>query len=156
MKKIDVGQTVGILANLGVLAGIVFLAYEVRQSTFVTRLSTAESFTATLSEIELFIVGDPEFTRLLLKGIEGEALSTEDALRLELFYRSVLRVWQTGHYQYLSSALDEGLWEGQRQGYLSTLARDQGLQSNWRQNLARYTPEFNEFMERLLQEGVAE
>jgi hypothetical protein len=28
MKKIDVGQTIGILANIGVVAGIVFLAIE--------------------------------------------------------------------------------------------------------------------------------
>lgn len=32
MKKIDVGQTVSILANFGVIAGIVFLAVELRQN----------------------------------------------------------------------------------------------------------------------------
>jgi len=33
MKKIDLGQTIAILANVGVIAGIVFLAIEVRQNT---------------------------------------------------------------------------------------------------------------------------
>lgn len=32
MKKIDIGQGIGILANLGVIAGIVFLAVELRQN----------------------------------------------------------------------------------------------------------------------------
>ena len=32
MKKIDLGQTITILANLGVIAGIVFLAVELRQN----------------------------------------------------------------------------------------------------------------------------
>ena len=32
MKKIDLGQTVAILANVGVIAGIVFLGYELRQN----------------------------------------------------------------------------------------------------------------------------
>jgi hypothetical protein len=32
MKKIDLGQMIGILANLGVTAGIVFLAFEIQQS----------------------------------------------------------------------------------------------------------------------------
>ncbi len=33
MKKIDVGQTIGILANLGVVAGILFLVVEIQQNT---------------------------------------------------------------------------------------------------------------------------
>jgi hypothetical protein len=32
MKKIDVGQAIAILANIGVIAGIAFLALEVRNS----------------------------------------------------------------------------------------------------------------------------
>ena len=32
MKKLDVGQMITILANLGVIAGIVFLAVEIRQN----------------------------------------------------------------------------------------------------------------------------
>ena len=32
MKNLDVGQTINTLANIGVIAGIVFLAIEVRQN----------------------------------------------------------------------------------------------------------------------------
>ncbi len=32
MKKLDLSQTIGILANLGVIAGIVFLGVELRQN----------------------------------------------------------------------------------------------------------------------------
>ena len=32
MKKIDLGQAIGILANVGVIAGIVFLGMELRQN----------------------------------------------------------------------------------------------------------------------------
>ena len=32
MKKIDLGRTIGILANLGVIAGIIFLGVELRQN----------------------------------------------------------------------------------------------------------------------------
>ena len=32
MKKIDLGQTINILANVGVIAGIVFLAFELQQN----------------------------------------------------------------------------------------------------------------------------
>jgi hypothetical protein len=33
MNRIDLGQTIGILANLDVIAGIVFLAIEIQQNT---------------------------------------------------------------------------------------------------------------------------
>ncbi len=33
MKKIDLGQTISILANVGVIGGIVFLAFELRQNS---------------------------------------------------------------------------------------------------------------------------
>jgi len=32
LKKIDLGQAIGILANAGVIAGIVFLGMELRQN----------------------------------------------------------------------------------------------------------------------------
>ena len=35
MKKLDLGQTVSILANLGVIAGIVFLGIEIRQNNYL-------------------------------------------------------------------------------------------------------------------------
>ena len=33
MKKFDLNQMIGILANMGVIAGIAFLGYEMRQNT---------------------------------------------------------------------------------------------------------------------------
>ena len=43
MKKIDLGQTITILANVGVIAGIVFLAFELRQNnTFLAEQARNE------------------------------------------------------------------------------------------------------------------
>lgn len=37
MKKIDLGQAVGILANIGVIAGIIFLVFELQQNNKLLR-----------------------------------------------------------------------------------------------------------------------
>ena len=57
MKKIDIGQTITILANVGVIAGIVFLAFELRQNNSLlaaqasfSRLSIATERRARLLE----------------------------------------------------------------------------------------------------------
>ena len=43
MKKVDVGRAVGILANLGVVAGIIFLAIEVGQNNELMRAASRDS-----------------------------------------------------------------------------------------------------------------
>jgi len=43
MKRIDLGQTIQILANIGVIAGIVFLAIEVRQANNAVKSSTLQA-----------------------------------------------------------------------------------------------------------------
>lgn len=43
MKKIDLGQTVGILANVGVIAGLVFLVVEINQNTQATNTAPRDA-----------------------------------------------------------------------------------------------------------------
>ena len=118
-------------ANVGVLAGILFLAYELQQNTLVTRFKAASNFQDSFSEIELFVAGSPEFAELLVKGREGGELSEAAEFRLSLFYSNVLRKWQFVHYQYSSSALDEGLWRGNRARLVQILGEDLGLLAYW-------------------------
>lgn len=41
MKKINLGQLISVLANIGVLAGIIFVAYEIRQSNRIAMGTTS-------------------------------------------------------------------------------------------------------------------
>jgi hypothetical protein len=57
MKKIDVAQTLSILANLGVIAGIIFLGFELRQNNTLmasqSRANQTEQVLALQSEVFL-------------------------------------------------------------------------------------------------------
>ena len=46
MKRIDIGQAITILANLGVIAGIIFLAVEIRQNQAVLEQGNAMNLVA--------------------------------------------------------------------------------------------------------------
>ena len=68
MKKIDFGQTMQILANIGVIAGLVFLGYELRQANAV---AVNDSFSSTLeqfSESNWNLISDREVARIYLIG----------------------------------------------------------------------------------------
>ena len=146
MESDRLNRWLTLAANIGVLAGILFLAYELQQNTLVTRLEAASSFQNSFSEIEIFVAGSPEFAELLVKGREGGELTGAAELRLGLFYSNVLRKWQFVHYQYLSGALDEGLWTGNLGRLVQILGEDRGILAYWRTNQLQFSPAFNELM----------
>ena len=143
-------------ANVGVLAGIIFLAYEIQQNTAATRLEAAGNFQSSFAEIEMLIAGNPEFAELLRKGREGEEISSAEELRLFVFYSNVLRQWQFTHFQYLSDALDEDIWQGQRAFLAQVIGDDLGLFNHWQLHKRQYSAPFNEVVESMVVERKSE
>ena len=133
-------------ANIGVLAGIIFLAFELQQNTVATRLEAASNFNSSFSEIELFIAGNPEFAELLARGREGAEITGVEQLRLSVFYNQILRQWQFTHIQYLSDAIDEDNWQAQRAFMAEILRGDRGLLNHWRRFKQQYNSAFNDVL----------
>jgi len=124
MKKIDLGQTIAILANIGVIAGIVFLAVETRQNN---RLLAMES---NLARTEAYIgrtaAAVTEMHQLALSADLADLLTRVDADGLGSLSESErLRVlaWQLARMYGVSAE-----WYRYEQGYLSQEAIDNVLQ----------------------------
>jgi hypothetical protein len=84
MKKIDNGQTVQIVANVGVIAGIVFLGVEISQNNelmeYQRRLS---AFELTQTNTDLLLEHD-DLRRIFTKSVFGGDLSQEEAVLFAL------------------------------------------------------------------------
>jgi hypothetical protein len=76
MKRIDVGQTITILANLGVIAGIVFLAAEISQSNRIAIRDARSELTERTYELQSAILHNPETAELMVKLGEKQAKLT--------------------------------------------------------------------------------
>jgi len=133
-------------ANIGVLAGILFLSFELRQNTMTSRLKAASDFQDSFSEIEFFIAQSPEFAELLVKGRNGEEVTGAAQLRLTVFYGNVLRTWQNTYLQFLSGALDKDIWQGSQTRLTQVLKEDRGLLDHWQTNKSQFSPVFNEMV----------
>jgi hypothetical protein len=141
-------------ANIGVMAGIIFLAFELQQNTVATQLQAASNFQSSYADIEVSIYGNPEFAELLRKGREGKEVSGTDQLRLAVFYGSVIRQWQFNHFQHLSNALSDEIWQA-NQAFITKIVReDRGLLNHWRMNTHAFSPAFNEMFESIYVEGT--
>jgi len=67
MKKIDLAQAITILANIGVIAGIVFLAVELNQNSEQLRAQAQFSYMQSRANARYQIAFNPEVAEYLLK-----------------------------------------------------------------------------------------
>ena len=107
MKKLDLGQSVGILANLGVIAGIVFLGVELRQNN---QLLTAEARTTRMEirrEASNRYLENPDLVPLVLKSQRGEALTDEESFLLQSIMFNLLVIFQYTFVEIQEGLIDE-------------------------------------------------
>ena len=152
MEKINIGQAIGILANLGVLGGVVFLGVELRQNTRAVQLTAAESYLSGGSALDLRIVQDPELASLLMRDQSSEPLTPVELRQLERWNYASLRQWETAQYLHAIGALDESLWLAYRHEIGRIMRRAKRLTEYWEANRQSFTPAFNAEVETLLAE----
>jgi len=107
MKKIDLGQTIGILANIGVIAGIVFLAIEVRQNqrvldeqNILTGLSGQDSAFALMSSFRRLRMENPELERIWGAGVADQLESDDDIAAFALLCEERIFIASTLYNRY--------------------------------------------------------
>ena len=99
MKKIELSQTVTILANLGVLLGLVFVGFEVLQNTQELRSEGARSITESVNATNAGIYSDPGLADLKMRG-------EQDLRSLDPVERERFDSWQFSRLNIAEYVLD--------------------------------------------------
>jgi hypothetical protein len=141
MKKIDLGQTIGILANLGVIAGIVFLGFELSQNTAQLASQARMNFYELRSGLETdFIRNVGGISDLLAKSRLGELTPLENA-RLQARNLHILNTFQFMYQENPRSASESAAWMAR------LFPLTPGLNEAWSRSKDDYDPDFVAFME---------
>jgi hypothetical protein len=139
MKKIDLGQTLGILANLGVVAGIIFLDIELRQNND----QLAAQITINQHQIRIADIGrfaqDPNLTALVLKADKDEQLSELEREQLYWVYAGRFLNWELNYR--LGALRTENVGR-----IRAVLRQDRYTQEFWREFSPSLSPDFVEFI----------
>jgi hypothetical protein len=106
MKKIDLGQTIQILANLGVIAGIVFLGIEVQQNNALLGAQARTSRTQLRVDGLQSVMSNPELLQARLKRREGQSLTPAEQMLLDMDVIRQLVMWQYVHGEYRAGLID--------------------------------------------------
>ena len=109
MRKIDLGQTISILANFGVIGGIVLLAFELDQNNSLLRAQASYGLLLNRTEIRRDVVNAPgEVVDFWVRVRANAPLTAADELRLTSFVEGIFLNWQFEYGQYVDGNLSEG------------------------------------------------
>jgi len=148
MRNVDVGQTVQILANVGVIAGIVFLGLEVQQNNDLldsqarqNRLNGARELNAAIYDEETGL------GRVIAKARSGAELTEDEAFRLDRYLVTVILSWEYWYQDFSDGIIDD---EELRYRGWSGIFYDvlpERMVATWERLRPNSNPGFVEFME---------
>ncbi len=145
MKKLDLGQTLGILANVGVIAGIVFLGVELRQNN---ELLVAQASFARFSierERRERVMESPEYADLVIKARSDAPLSESERLRMTVASSDILDAWIWQFRELQAGRLPDGYID--LRAWRNLWDNTPGLRELYQADRAELGPEFIRFVD---------
>jgi len=155
MKKIDFGQTIQILANVGVIAGLIFLAIEIAQNNELLQAEARRSQLDAWVNDYSGIVDNADVSRIVfaMNLNNGEGLSDEDKWRYSWWVRRMLNRWEWEYSEVTRGYLDMG--DLNVVGWSARLANP-AFRAVWDEYRDARDPEFVQFVEANLLEARSE
>ncbi len=137
------------LANVGVLAGIVFLALEIRQNSEVVRAQSRAQIASEAADHLMRRAENPQLAEIVIRADDGEELSRVEQLLLLNWQQSMLRRWENIHYQYRQGLYSEEEYFGNRTAWRGVVS-NRSTRQHWEQYRDSFSPEFAAEIDRLL------
>ena len=150
MKKIDLGQTISILANFGVVAGIVFLGIELRQTTASVEGATYQALSDGSSNQYIGVVHNSDFAETIVRVYEGDAVadfSVAENSQLIFYYNALIQRLENSYFQLQTGLVDDRILRSY--GWGDGILETQHFSQYWTfMGATRISsPEFRQFFE---------
>ena len=121
MKNIDLGQAIQVLANVGVLAGIIFLAVEVRQNQASMEEDRNLNALVVFSDFREVVSQSEQLSQIWLDGLSGNELTPVEVLRFNFLCSSYLWAYWSNYQRFASQDNNAAI-----RGSINTLRRQLG------------------------------
>lgn len=152
MKKLDTAQFAALLANVGVLGGLLLLVYELNQNREITKAQLRSDYADQLiGQLEV-IYANPELAELVFDFGCGETTvvcESVEQFRFDMYWDGRFRSWESLHFQYRNGLYDDAEFQAATAGWRNLLTIPR-VAKNWEEGQEIYSPEFVELMNSLL------
>lgn len=102
-----------LLAALAVVASVLYLAVQVRQSTYLARLSAEDAGVTAMREASLPLVQDAELARMFFTGLKDyDALTPDEQARFRLLSFLEFKAMESAYSSYSAGIMDADTWTG--------------------------------------------
>jgi len=152
MSKLERWLT--LVANLSVVAGIVFLAAEMRQNTAAIQAQTRDSVTEKQMTFAGWIGTNPQVAAVYARGnAEGIDAFTDPGERTQyiLLAGGLIREWENSHYQNQRGLFASDEFEARSMRWRRAMA-GQGFRDYWVLNSEAFAPSFRAEIDRIVAE----
>ena len=149
MDKDRINRWLTLTANFGVIVTLLFLAYEINQSTKATIAAAIQGLTdqsITFFEAQL----DPSvISRAVYKQRQGDELSDYESHQLEVLQHINFRLFESAFLQYKRGFYEEREWEQYRRIIAGNMANIPSAIQMWERTKGDWTDEFTAEVESL-------
>jgi hypothetical protein len=148
MKTEKLNQWLTLIANFGVIAGIAFLAVEIRQNTEALHSESQRAIFAGAQQELYTSMQYPEIFRIM--ALPDASASFEQRLQMDSFLAAALRAREFAWRQYQAGLLDESSWATERE-VISILVGSK-RNRDWWQGAGRlqFTGDFQELVSEMI------
>jgi hypothetical protein len=150
MKKIDLGQMITILANIGVIAGIIFLAIELNQNTRQLALELEWQVNDRMIQNNRDLMGANPAAVFAKSVVSPQDLSYEEFQAAGALVFNFLSVWEDRYFLYEAGLLEDEEWKDFIDDDIFFTLGYRFAQEFWRETRNLFEPEFVEYVDQRL------
>ncbi len=148
-----IGAVSELVGAAAVVASLVYVAVQIRQSTRAIKATAAKDTASTMRDWFSMIIPDPEMSRIFATGVEGTAGLTEaERVRFTLIMFNFLKALEEIHYQATHGLMDQDLWAGWHY-QIAQYATAPGVQEYWAKRRLSFSRQFRAYVDSLEPDG---
>jgi len=144
MKFEKINGWLTLVANFGVLIGIVLLIVELNQNQKMMKSQVRNEIATEIVDILYQIASNKELANIRRRGDAGDSLSVDEYYRYDHIVTSFFRYWENVHFQYRNGLYDEGEFEYHMKAIMSAFQNNPGVQKLWCDTQDLFASEFKE------------
>ena len=149
MSLEDLGNIGELVAAVGVIASLIYLALQIRQNTKAVRRSSHQSAVEGFTNVNSILLQDSEATQIVTTGLQHpEELDANELTRFERWVGSLLAHMENLFFQHRDGIIEIERWEAY-EAVLREFAVTRGYSVYWKRCRHRYSSSFQEFVEQL-------
>ena len=147
MKKLDLGQTITILANIGVIAGIVFLGVELQQNNELMEAASRDAQNERIQDYAMQLYTVPGLAETLVKSERGETLTEAEELKLFARKLRLLRGFEAQYREFEQGTVESINLSNWKTNFYDGAHRNPPLYDVWDEIKPLMLPEFVEYFD---------